>query len=227
MDSSTNPSMNGTPHGNNQSYSFLDTIQPFATTDPLQNGEDYSRYFDPALFETTTIGHGFAQQPQSIPPTYDSNASRQSNSPSLPQYNSPQPSFQHTQYSQQPLFDTRQMSQPAYDPRFYPRPSASPVGFDGGYNYRSPLAFNNQNYNPQHMNMPQGQTPAPTANYPPRQQPGSPYVNIGPHLSQLSQIQVRLKSHSLRHKLLTLIERRHDAIRDFPRAESPPLESIC
>lgn len=201
MDPSTNPSMNGTQHSNNQAYGFLNGIQPFGGSDNFQHGEDYSQFFDPALFETNTLGHGFSQQqpqqpqqpPQSSQPqqpmsqNFDADAPRQSNSPSLPQYNPPQQSYH--QYSQ-PVYDSRQMSQPTYDPRFYPRPSASPVGYDGGYAFQPHINYGNQNYNPQHLNLPPRQSPTPTQNYPPRQQQPSPYVNIGPRPSQLSQVQV-------------------------------------
>lgn len=187
MDSSTDQSMNGTQHSTNPSYSFLDGIQAYAGSDALSNGEDYSQYFDPALFENTTLGPGFTQQPQSVPQNFNQNVSRQSHSP-LPQYNSTQPTFSHTQYSQ-PLYDARQISQSSYDPRFFSQSSASPVGFDGNYGYQPPMNYNSQNYNTQHMDVPQRQTPTPTANYPSRQQQPSPYVNIGPRSSQLPQMQ--------------------------------------
>ncbi|KIX01056.1 uncharacterized protein Z518_10122 [Rhinocladiella mackenziei CBS 650.93] len=182
MDPSTDPSTH------NQSYGFLDGIQAYSNSDNLQNGEDYSQYFDPALFENTTIGQSFSQQPQSISQNFDSNIPRQSNSPGIQQYTSAQPTYSHQQYSQS-LYDSRQLSQPNYDPRFYPRHSPSPVGFDGGYPYQSPMGYPNQNYNSQHMNMPPRQDHTPTPNYPPRQQHPSPYVNIGPRPSQLSQVQ--------------------------------------
>jgi hypothetical protein len=189
MDSSTNPSMNGAQHSNNPPYGFLDGIQSFAGADTLQNADDYSQFFDPALFETTTLGHGFAQQQQqqqqAMSQNFDTNGSRQSNSPGVPQYN-PQPqSFAHHQYAQ-PMYDSRQIAQPNYDPRFYSRPSPSPVGFDGGYPYQQ-MGYGTQNFNSPHMNLPQQQTPTPTPNYAPRQQQPSPYVNIGPRPPQLSQ----------------------------------------
>ncbi|KAK5454264.1 hypothetical protein LTS15_006264 [Exophiala xenobiotica] len=184
MDSSTNHSLNGTQHGNNPSYSFLDGIQSFAN-------DEFSQYFDPALFENTTIGPGFSQQPQtqSLPQqTFNQNVPRQSHSP-LPQYNSPQqPTLSHGQYSQ-PMYDTHQLPQHNYDSRFYPRPSASPAGFDGGYGYQSQMNYNNQGFNAQHINMPQRQTPTPTTNYPPGQQRVSPYINIQARPTQMSHMQ--------------------------------------
>ncbi|KIV81772.1 hypothetical protein PV11_03932 [Exophiala sideris] len=187
MDSSTDQSMNGTQHTTNPSYSFLDGIQSYSGSDPLSNGEDYSQYFDPALFENTTLGPGFTQQPQPVSQNFNQNVSRQSHSP-LPQYNAAQPNFSHTQYSQ-PLYDTRQISQSTYDPRFFSASSASPGPYEGGYGYQPPMTYNNQNYTTQHVDIPQRQTPTPTASYSPRQQQPSPYVNIGPRPSQLSQMQ--------------------------------------
>ncbi|KAI1608948.1 hypothetical protein EDD37DRAFT_133025 [Exophiala viscosa] len=187
MDSSADQSVNGTQHTPNPSYSFLDGIESYAGSDPLSNGEDYSQYFDPALFENTTLGHGFAQQPQPVSQNFNQNVSRQSHSP-LPQYNAAQPNFSHSQYTQ-PLYDTRQISQSTYDPRFFSPSSASPAPFDGGYGYQPPMTYNNQNYSSQQMDLPPRQTPTPTANYPARQQQPSPYVNIGPRPSQLSQMQ--------------------------------------
>ncbi|EXJ89735.1 hypothetical protein A1O3_02802 [Capronia epimyces CBS 606.96] len=191
MDSSGNASMNGSQSANNPSYSFLDGIQSFAASDPLQNGgEDYSQYFDPALFESTTIGHGFSQQPQQpMPPNFNSNVAKQSNSSGLPQYNSPQPNYGLNQYPPA-LYDSRQIPQQNYDSRFFPRPSASPVGFDGGYPYQQHMPFTGQNYGAQHVNMPQRQSPSPAPPYPARQPQSSPYMNAGPRPSQLSQVQV-------------------------------------
>ncbi|EXJ95590.1 hypothetical protein A1O1_00712 [Capronia coronata CBS 617.96] len=181
--------MNGSQSANNPSYTFLDGIQSYAGSDTLQNGgEDYSQYFDPALFEASTIGPGFSQQPQHIPQSFNANVARQSHSPGLPQYNPPQPNYSLNQYSQ-PLYDSRQMPQQNYDSRYYPRPSPSPVGFEGGYAYQQQMPYNPQNYNAQHVNIPPRQSPTPNPTYPPRQQQPSPYVNIGPRPSQLSQVQ--------------------------------------
>lgn len=192
MDSSGNAAMNGSQSAHNPSYTFLDGMESFGGSDTLHNGgEDYSQYFDPALFENSTIGQGFSQQQQQpIPQPFNSNVARQSNSPGLSQYNPPQPNYTLNQYSQ-PLYDSRQLPQHNYDSRFYPRPSPSPVGFDSSYPYQPQMPFNSQNYNAaQHVNMPQRQSPNPTPAYPPRQQQPSPYVNIGPRPSQLSQVQV-------------------------------------
>lgn len=199
--------MNGAQHANNQSFGFLDGIQSFATSDGLQGADDFS-YYDPALFESSAMGAGFSQQPSSLSQNFDSNASRQSNSPVLQQqYNHAQQSYPQHQYSQS-LYDSRQIAQSNYDPRFYTRPSPSPVAFDAGYNYQPHMGYSTQNYNPQHLNIPQRQTPTPTQTYQPiqqqqqqqqqpqqqpqqQQQQPSAYVNIGPRPpSQLSHIQV-------------------------------------
>ncbi|KIW43390.1 uncharacterized protein PV06_04499 [Exophiala oligosperma] len=182
MDSSTNHAINGTHNSNNQAYPYLDGIQTYSN-------EEFSRFFDPALFEDTTIGPGFTQQTQQLPPNFNQDVSRQSHSP-LPQFNSPQPAYQpHNQYSQSPLYDTRQLPQQQnYDPRFYSGPSPSPLGFEGGYSFQPPMNYNAQGFNSQHMNMPPRQTPTPT-NFAPgsgqKQQP-PPYVNVQPsHLAQM------------------------------------------
>lgn len=198
MDPSTNSTMNGAHHANNPSYSFLDGITQYGDANTLQNGDDFSSFFDPALFESTAIGPGFSQQPQSIPQNslqpqsisqnnFTQNVPRQSNSPGLPQYNATQPSFSHNQFSQ-PIYNTQSLSQPNYDPRYFSRPSASPVNFDA-YSYQPSMGYPNQPFNPQQMNMPPRQTSTPT-NYPPRQQQPSPYVNMGQRPPQLSQVQV-------------------------------------
>jgi hypothetical protein len=188
MDPSTNSTMNGAQHANNPSYNFLDGITQYSDANTLPNGDDFSSFFDPALFESTAIGPGFSQQPQSIPQnSFTQNVPRQSNSPGLPQYNSTQPSFSHTQYSQ-PIYNAQSLPQPNYDARYFSRPSASPVNFDA-YSYQPSMGYPNQTFNPQQMNIPPRQTSTPT-NYPPRQQQPSPYVNIGQRPSQLSQVQV-------------------------------------
>ncbi|KAG9788235.1 hypothetical protein ABEF93_005647 [Exophiala dermatitidis] len=187
MDSSTNGPMNGSQPANNPSYTFLESVHNFAASDALQDGgEDYSQYFDPALFDNTTIGPGFSQQQQTMSQNFNPNVARQSNSPALPQYNPSQQNYSMGQY-QQGLYDSRQMPQHNYDPGFYARPSASPVGFDSSYGYHAQMPFNGQNYDTQQAHVPARQTPTPTANYQPRQQQPSPYVNIGPRPSQLSQ----------------------------------------
>lgn len=197
MDPSTNSTMNGAQHANTPSYTFLDELSQYADTNSLASGDDFSSFFDPALFESTTIGPGFSQQAQPIPQnSFNQNVQRQSNSPGLPQpqynHNQNQPSFSHSQYSQQPVYNGQSLSQPNYDPRYYPRPSASPVNFEA-YNYQPPMNFANQTYSPQQMNMPPRQTATPT-NYPANQQQPLAYVNIGQRPSQLPQAQVKLPS---------------------------------
>ena len=190
MDPSTNPAINGAQHANGQQYGLLDGIQTFAGNDTLQNGEDLSRFFDPELFDSTTIGNGFSQPSMSVSQDFDQNAGQQSSTPDIHHYNVPQQSYTHHQYSQ-PFYNSQQMSQSNYDPRFYSRPSASPVGFDGGYPFQSQMGYNHQHFNPQQMNLPQRQTPTPTQNYSPRQQQPTSFINIASRPSQLSHVQVR------------------------------------
>jgi len=193
MDPSSNTTMNGAQlhqDANGHSYNFLDGLPPYAGHDALTSGnEDFHTFFDPALFENApSLGHGYSQQSQPLPQTFNQNATRQSNSPGIPQYNASQPSFSHNQYSQ-PLYESRSISQTTFDPRFYPRPSPSPVAFDS-YHYQPPMNLHNQNFNSPPLTMQQRQTSTPTQPYPPRQQQPSPYMNIGPRPSHLSQIQV-------------------------------------
>ncbi|KIY02647.1 uncharacterized protein Z520_01112 [Fonsecaea multimorphosa CBS 102226] len=193
MDPSTNSSLNGAQHAKGQSYGLLDGIQAYAGPDSLQNGEDLSRFFDPELFDSTTLGSSYVQPSLSMSQDYDPNAGRQSGTPDVQQYNVPQRAFSHHQFPQ-PFYDSRQMSQPNYDPRFYPRPSPSPVGFDSGYSYQSRIGYPNQQFGGHQLNM-QRLTPTPSQNYPSRQQQPqqqqpqpqhSTFVNIGPRPTQLS-----------------------------------------
>ncbi|KIW10906.1 hypothetical protein PV08_10205 [Exophiala spinifera] len=175
--------MNGSHNSNNPAYPYLDGIQTYSN-------EEFSRFFDPALFEDTTIGPGFSQQSQPLPQNFNQDVSRQSHSP-LPQFNSPQPAYQtHNQYSQPQLYDTRPLPQQQnYDTRFYSGPSPPALGYEGGYSFQPQMNYNTQNFNPQHLNMPPRQTPTPT-NYPPasgQQQHTSPFVNIQP--SPMAQMQ--------------------------------------
>ncbi|OQU95079.1 hypothetical protein CLAIMM_01340 isoform 2 [Cladophialophora immunda] len=197
MDPSTNSSLNGAQHAKGQSYGLLDGIQAYAGSDSLHNGEDLSRFFDPDLFDSTTLGSSYAQPSLSMSQDYDTNARRQSGTPDVQQYTVPQQTFSHHQYSQ-PFYDSRPMSQPNYDPRFYSGPSPSPVGFDGGYPYQSQMGYPNQQFGAQQLSMQQRQTPTPSQNYPPRQQHQQPqqpqpqqstFVNIGPRPTQLSHVQ--------------------------------------
>ncbi|OAP59011.1 hypothetical protein AYL99_06308 [Fonsecaea erecta] len=193
MDPSTNSSLNGAQHTKGQSYNLLEGIQAYASTDGLQNGEDLSRFFDPELFDTTTIGSSYAQPALSMSQDYDPNTGRPSGTPDPQHYNNvPQRPFPHHQYSQ-PFYDSRQLNQANYDPRFFSRPSASPVGFEGGYSYQHQMRYPNQQFGAQQLSM-QSQTPPPSQNYAPRQQQQGQsqqlqYVNMGPHPTQLSHVQ--------------------------------------
>ncbi|OAL26271.1 hypothetical protein AYO20_10148 [Fonsecaea nubica] len=192
MNPSSNPSLNGAQHAKGQSYGLLDGIQAYAGVDSLPNGEDLSRFFDPELFDSTTLGSSYTQPSMSMSHDYDPNAGRQSGTPDVQQYNVAQRAFPHHQYTQ-PYFDSRQMTQPNYDPRYYSQPSPSPVGFDGGYSYQTQMGYPNQQFSAQQLSIPQRQTPTPSQNYPPRQQQQaqpqqSPFVNMGPR-AQLSHVQ--------------------------------------
>ncbi|EXJ59786.1 hypothetical protein A1O7_03933 [Cladophialophora yegresii CBS 114405] len=177
--------MNGTQHAKGQSYNMLDGIQSYAGSETLHNGEDLSRFFDPELFESTAIGKGFSQP--SLPRS-DAGAGRQSHTPDIHQYNAPQQNYSQPQYSQA-FYNSQQMNQSTFDPRFYTRPSPTPVSFDGGYQYQSPMGFTPQHFAPQQMNIPQRQTPTPTQSYQQRQQQPAQFVSIAQRPSQLSHVQ--------------------------------------
>lgn len=198
MDPSINSAMNGSQHGENHynanNNSFLDGITDFTDPDHLHTNDELSAFFDPALFETSALGPGFSQQAQPLSQNnFNQNPSRQSNSPGLTQFNSPQPSYQHPQYPQhpqhpqhpQPLFNSQPMPQSSYDPRFFVRPSQSPVNYDG-YAYHPQMGYQPQQYQQQQMNLPPRQSSTPVANLqqrPPQQHQQHPpsavsYTNI-------------------------------------------------
>jgi hypothetical protein len=191
MDPSANTSMNSSHHQNPQQYSILDGIQSYTGSDGLQNGDaDLSRFFDPELFDSTTIGNGFSQPSMSMSQDFDPNAARHSNTPELAQYNPPQQSFGHHQYSQS-FYNPQQMNPANYDSRFYPHSSASPVAFDRGYAYPPQINYTSQSFSNQQLSVPQRQTPTPVPSYQQRQPQSSPYVNIAQRPAQMSHAQVR------------------------------------
>ena len=180
---------------------MLDGIQPYSASDSLQNGEDLSRYFDPELFESTTIGNGFSQPSMSMSQDFDPSAARRSNTPDM--YTVPQQNFGHHQFPQQQFYNSQQMSQATFsDPRMFAQPSPSPVSFDPRYTYQPQIAYAPQHFTPQQMSIPQRQTATPSQNYPLRQQQTS-YVNIAQRPSQMSHPQVRQWSPT---QIIALIE---------------------
>lgn len=198
MDPSANTSMNGSHNTNGQPYNLLDGIQ-YAAQDTLQNGDDLAGFFDPELFESTTIGNGYSQSSMPMSQDFDPNAGRQSNTPEIHQYSIPQQNFPQHQY-QQPFYTQQHVNQSNYDPAsFYQhsRPSPSPVGFDGGYSYQPQMGFTSQSSYPQQINITQRQTPSQSRNYlqTPQQQQ-QPYVNIGPRPTQQQQQQHAQVSYS-------------------------------
>jgi hypothetical protein len=201
MDPSTHASMNGAQHANGQSYSLLDGIQAYGASDNLQSGDDLSRYFDPELFESTTIGNGFSQPSMSLSQDFEANATRQSSTPDIMQYNVPQQSFTHHQFSQ-PFYNSQQMNQPTFDPRMYSRPSPSPVSFESGYTFQPQMNYTPQHFASQQMNLQQRQPSTQSQNYPPRQQ--QQYVNIAQRPTQLPHPQVRPPPYIVELPLLIL-----------------------
>ena len=193
MDSTTNSGMNSThvqQDANGSQYNFLNGVESYGGSSNLQsNNNEYAEFFDPALFDNSTLGHGFSQQPSPAQSAFTSNAARQSHSPALPQYHSTQPSYQ-PQY-QPPFYDSRSLTQSPYDPRYYSRPSPSPVPLDPSYSYQTHLGYA-QNYGQQQlsMSMPQ-QNPTPLQpNYQPRQQSLASYMGSATGQAQLHQAQV-------------------------------------
>ncbi|KIV96520.1 hypothetical protein, variant 2 [Exophiala mesophila] len=185
MDPSINSAMNGSQHGENHfnpnNNSFLDEITDFTDPGHLHTNDELSQFFDPALFEASALGPGFSQQAQPLSQNnFNQNQPRQSNSPGLSQFNSPQPSYQHPQFPQhtqhsqhpqhpqhpQPMFNSQPMPQSSYDPRFFVRPSQSPVNYDG-FAYHPQIGYQPQQYQQhqqQQMNMPPRPSPSPATN---------------------------------------------------------------
>jgi len=187
--STTNIGMNGS-HLQNQnqnqndnppSYTFLNGIDLFAASDnPPSNSAAHEFNWDPELFATA---EEFTQPSHPLASAYNQHASRQSDSPALPQYNPQQNAFTHSQYSQ-PLYQSRPHStQPSFDPQYLNRPSPSPGPFEQ-YNYHSNIHHPAQGYNL--GSLPQRQASATPQTYPQRQsQPYHPYMNFSARPSQL------------------------------------------